>query len=593
MRTLLFATTAVLFLACSHTNEKKGDEKLRYPGEEHLSNIRQLTFAGTNAEAYWSFDGKWLSFQHKAFEGGPACDQIFVMRANGADLRQLTNEARTTCAYFLPDDERVLFSSTISGGKECPPEPDKTRGYVWPIFNTYQIYSAKLDGTDVRPLDPGAPRAYNAEATVCKDGSVVFTSDRDGDLELYRGKLDSLGTLTEVQRLTFTPGYDGGAFFSPDCTKIVWRASRPKPGKELDEYQALLKQHLVRPGQLEIWVADADGSHPRQVTRIGAASFAPFFTPDGERILFSSNPRDPKGRRFDIYSIGVDGTGFQRITFSNSFDSFPMFSPDGKRLAFSSNRNAARPHETNVFVADWIPAIKHVPSLDDMEGADRVAAWTRALKQAGSDETRFQLISQQAKRLGLSSIIESDGTTPLITSLGRGCTQSAVLMAADVKDPSSAAGLLETAKMLHDPFVSHKSGKKCAVFAWTNASARKHAGNEILATLAARKIRARSAFTLSRIGSLEANSVQFGIPTGQEARAVKKVRLEAEAECVALNLSCSFEDAPGGLGLFTGTIPTFHLAAKSFPNQSETLNATGAMQLAELLAKSAVRTASR
>lgn len=366
IRFVLVGTILLNFLACSHSppnssataSATNDDSKLLFPGETHFSGIRQLTHGGTNAEAYWSFDGKWLSFQHKGQDNAPnepKCDQIYTMRSDGTDRHLISGDkGRTTCAFYFPDNSRILYSSTFASDLKCPANPDMSRGYVWPIYNTYQFYSARTDGSDVIPLEPGAPRAYNAEMTACHDGSVIFTSDRDGDLELYRAHLDPMGTIGDIKRLTSIEGYDGGAAFSPDCKKIVWRASRPKPGKELNDYRSLLKAHLVRPTQLEIWVADADGSNAHQVTHVHAASFAPYFTPDGKRIIFASNPRDPHGRKFDLYLTNLDGTGLERVTYSETFDSFPMFSPDGKKIAFSSNRNAKNPHETNVFVADWI-----------------------------------------------------------------------------------------------------------------------------------------------------------------------------------------------------------------------------------------------
>jgi Tol biopolymer transport system component len=358
---LLLATGLTLAAAaCVHSPSKKfeGNPALLFPGEKHFGNLRQITFGGTNAEAYWSFDGQWLSFQHKGRDNAPnepQCDQIYTIRPDGTDRHMVSNgKGRTTCAFYFSDNSRVLYSSTFASDEKCPAAPDMSRGYVWPIYDTYQFYSARPDGSDVIPLEPGAPRAYNAEMTVCHDGSVVFTSDRDGDLDLYRARLDTMGTISGIQRITSIVGYDGGAAFSPDCKKIVWRASRPKAGKEADDYKALLKQHLVRPTQLEIWTANVDGTHARQITRMHAASFAPYFTPDGKKILFSSNPRNPRGRQFDIFMINEDGTGLEQITHSGTFDSFPMFSPDGKYLAFSSNRNAKDPHETNVFIAEWI-----------------------------------------------------------------------------------------------------------------------------------------------------------------------------------------------------------------------------------------------
>jgi Tol biopolymer transport system component len=320
---------------------------LALPGERHLRNVRQLTFGGENAEAYFSFDGRELVFQ--AAPPGQPCDQEYVMRTDGSGVRQVSSGGgRVTCGYFFPDGSRILWSSTRASGPECPPRADMSQGYVWALYD-YQIYTSRPDGSDVRPLAP-APGSYNAEATISADGWIVFTSTRDGDLELYKMRLDGTGLV----RLTSTEGYDGGAFFSADGKRIVYRASRPATEAERADYRGLLARKLVRPGKLEIYTMDADGSNVRQVTKLGAASFAPFFHPDGKRILFASNVGDPTGRNFDVYMVNDDGSGLERITTSETFDGFPMFSPDGSRLVFASNRNGARPHETNVFIADWV-----------------------------------------------------------------------------------------------------------------------------------------------------------------------------------------------------------------------------------------------
>jgi Tol biopolymer transport system component len=317
--------------------------------ESHLAAIRQLTFGGENAEAYWSPDGHELIFQ--STRAPYDCDQIFRLEVDGpADpVLVSTGKGRTTCAYFTADGSRTLFSSTHLASPECPPVPDHSQGYVWPLYDSMDLFSTRPDGSDLRRLtDSGA---YDAEATVCsRDGSIIFTSTRDGDLDLYRMDADG----GKVQRLTDTPGYDGGAFFSADCSKIVWRASRPAPGEELEDFRRLLAQNLVRPSRLEIFVANSDGTDASQVTHLGSASFAPYFFPSGERIIFSTNYGDPQGREFDIWAVDIDGSDLERITTSPGFDGFPMFSPDGSRLAFASNRNQQKPGETNVFVATWI-----------------------------------------------------------------------------------------------------------------------------------------------------------------------------------------------------------------------------------------------
>jgi len=355
-----------------------GGGTLHDPREVHLADVVQLTHGGENAEAYWSPDGERLSFQ--STRPPYACDQIFTMSSRQPSEPELvsTGEGRTTCAYYtFPAGDRILFASTHATQTECPPPPDMSQGYVWPIEAAYDIWSAKPDGSELARLtdSPG----YDAEATVCPvDGRILFTSMRDGDLDLYVMNADG----SDVKRLTKTPGYDGGGFFSADCTKIVWRASRPE-GKALEDYQSLLAQGLVRPSRLEIWVADADGSNPYQVTRLGAASFAPYFYPDGQRILFSSNYGDPKGREFDVWAIDADGTDLERITHTSGFDGFPIFSPDGTRLAFGSNRNQGKPGETDVYVARWVDApVVAVPDrAEDRYAAD--VAWLAADAREG------------------------------------------------------------------------------------------------------------------------------------------------------------------------------------------------------------------
>ena len=327
---------------------------LAYPGEKHLRNIRQLTFGGQNAEAYWSADDKYLIFQHQG-EGVP-CDQIYTISADTPGGKPATpklvstGKGRTTCSYFFPEGDRILFSSTHAAGAECPPKPDYSRGYVWPIYDTYQIYTANADGSELKQLTHAT--GYNAEATITRDGKhIVFTSTRNGDLDIYTMEADG----SNLKQLTNELGYDGGPFWSYDGKKIVYRAEHPKGAEAIKDYKDLYAQGLVRPGNLEIWVMNADGSNKHQVTHNGAANFAPYWLPDGKRIVFASNQADPKnGRDFDLYLINEDGTDQDRITYHPDFDAFPMFTSDGKRLVWASNRLGKAPHETNIFIADWI-----------------------------------------------------------------------------------------------------------------------------------------------------------------------------------------------------------------------------------------------
>lgn len=316
-------------------------------GEQHLSNIRQLTFGGNNAEAYFSADGKRLIFQRQ-IELTSGCDQEYVMNIDGSGIRQVSNgKGRTTCGYFIERDKRILYASTSAHDPNCPVPPDRSAGYVWPLGH-FELYTAKPDGSDTRQLTNNG--TYNAEATASADGkTILFTSTRDGDVELYVMQSDGSG----VKRLTHRVGYDGGAFFSPDGTQIVWRAQYPVTATDSADYLGLLGRRLVRPAKLELWVANADGSNPHQITRLGGANFAPFFHPDGKRIIFSSNFENPRSSNFDLYMVRSDGTGMEKITTSKEFDGFPMFSPNGKKLVFASNRHYKTVGETDLFIADW------------------------------------------------------------------------------------------------------------------------------------------------------------------------------------------------------------------------------------------------
>lgn len=317
------------------------------PAERHLRNLRQLTFGGENAEAYFSFDGQRLIFQ--ATRDGAQCDQIFVMGTDGSGITRVSSgKGRTTCAYFLEDGQHFVYGSTHLGSESCPARPDFSRGYVWAIYPDYDIFLSDFNQRLTRLTDtPG----YDAEATLSPDGSrIVFTSMRDGDLELYSMNTDG----SQVQRLTHTLGYDGGAFYSPDGQKIVYRASHPADEASKAKYRDLLSRNLIEPRQLDIFVMNADGSDRVQVTRNGAANFCPFFHPDGRRIIFASNLGDPEGRNFDLFLIDIDGTNLEQVTVDESFDGFPMFSPDGKQLVFASNRHGKVRGETNVFIADWV-----------------------------------------------------------------------------------------------------------------------------------------------------------------------------------------------------------------------------------------------
>ena len=319
--------------------------------ETHLRHVKKLTSTGSNAEAYWSWDGKKIIFQ--STRDGRECDQIYLMNADGSDQHMVsTGKGRTTCGFFLPGDRRILFASTHAAGPGCPSAPPFTPGtYRWPVFASYDLYTAKADGSDVKPLLPY--EGYDAEATVAPNGKwLVFTSERSGDIDLWRADLDGGHLL----RLTDAVGYDGGGVWSPDSKLIAWRTNYPKGESATAKYQELLKGHLVEPMEMDIWVMNADGTKKRQVTHLPGAAFAPVFAPDGKSLVFSSNweDREGKGRNFELYRVNLDGTGLERLTFTGNFNSFPHFSKDGKKLLWVSGREAAAPRQFNVFAGEWL-----------------------------------------------------------------------------------------------------------------------------------------------------------------------------------------------------------------------------------------------
>jgi Tol biopolymer transport system component len=314
---------------------------------QHLANIRQLTDGGSNAEAYWSPDGKRLIFQ--STRPPYDCDQIFIMNADGSNPHLVsTGKGRTTCAYFLADNRHIVYASTHEADEKCPPPPDRSKGYVWGVFPGYEIYLATDDGKIEKKLT-SAP-GYDAEATVnWKTGRMVYTSLASGDLDLWTMKIDG----SNKKRITTKEGYDGGAVFSRDGKKLVWRANYPKTPSDMDRYRSLLKDNLTAPMKMELVVSDADGKNAKVITDFGCASFAPTFTPDGKHILFASNKHNCDGRKFELFLVNLDGSGLTQVTDFDGFTSFPEFSPDGKTLVFCSDKGAKSRYEFNIFVADW------------------------------------------------------------------------------------------------------------------------------------------------------------------------------------------------------------------------------------------------
>ncbi len=352
---LVFCTSKKEVAAPAPVSIGETDEPIHYAQEKHFANVRQLTYGGNNAEAYWNFAGNQLIFQSDNKNWGLGCDQIFVLdtkREADSTKQKLisTGKGRTTCSFFMPGDKSILYASTHLKMDTCPAVPVKEGGrYVWPIYPEYDIFEADLNGKILHQFTTEV--GYDAEATVSPKGDkIIFTSTRSGDLDLWTMNIDGTG----LKQITNTLGYDGGAAFSPDGKKIVWRASRPTTTDDVKKYRDLLKQDLVEPTSLEIFVADVDGSNVKQVTNLGKANWAPYFHPKGNKILFCSNHKSAIGFPFNIFMINVDGTSLEQVTFDTQFDSFLMFSPDGKKVSFCSNRHNGRTRDTNVFIADWV-----------------------------------------------------------------------------------------------------------------------------------------------------------------------------------------------------------------------------------------------
>lgn len=376
MKYILSLLTICLVFSCKNSEEKKSEEKTKnpqsipeknseiniswdsdtliYPEEVHFKNIKQVTYGGDNAEAYWNFDDAQLVFQSNYKDWGVECDQMFLMNT-GEDFKNSqppmisTGKGRTTCAYFLPDNKHYVYASTHLVDENCPEVPLRENGkYVWPVYDSFDIFVADLEGNITAQLT--SETGYDAEATVSPKGDkIVFTSTRSGDLELYTMNIDG----SDVKQITDELGYDGGAFFSPDGTQLIFRSSRPKTPEAIKEYKDLLKRGLVQPTEMELYICNADGSNLRQLTNLGNANWSPFFHPSGDKILFSSNYEAERGFPFNLYMIDLDGKNLKRITHGETFDAFPVFSNNGKYLVFSSNRNNGGGRDTNLFIAEW------------------------------------------------------------------------------------------------------------------------------------------------------------------------------------------------------------------------------------------------
>lgn len=315
----------------------------------HFANLKQLTNGGSNGESYWSPDSKRIIYQ--STRDGNACDQEYIMNADGSEQHMVsTGKGVTTCGYFTSDNKHVIYASTHEGNAACPMPADRSRGYVWAVHPTFDIYLATDEGKIVKKLTDTT--GYDAEGTVnFKTKKIIYTSMASGDLELWIMNEDGSGKV----RITNTEGYDGGAVRSRDGSKMVWRAFHPDTPEKTAKYRELLKDNLTAPMKMELWLANGDGSNAMQITNYGCASFAPTFTPDGKKLLFASNKNKCDSSFFELFLINLDGTGLEQVTDYGKFTSFPEFSPDGKYLIFASSYQGKGNYEFNIFRVDWKP----------------------------------------------------------------------------------------------------------------------------------------------------------------------------------------------------------------------------------------------
>lgn len=334
----------VLLTSCSIKNNSKDSFK--------LINTKQLTFDGDNGEAYFSSDDKNLIFQSK--RDGNNCDKIYTMTVNGKNIEPIPyTDGAFTCSYYSLDNSQIFFSSTMQDGVGCPivykdPNPRK---YIWPLRN-FDIYTMYNDGEIVNLTKS---EGYDAEATIHPiEEKIIFTSLRDGDIDLYEMDYDG----NNLKRITSEFGYDGGAFYSPDGSQIVWRAWYPSTDQDIEKWNINIKNKYIEAVPLDLYIAQRDGSNKKRLTNNGATNWSPSWHPSGKYIVFSSNmddwleEHDSFGPNFELYMIELETGNLERLTFNETFDSFPVFSSDGSKIVYSSNRNRENKRQTNIFISD-------------------------------------------------------------------------------------------------------------------------------------------------------------------------------------------------------------------------------------------------
>jgi dipeptidyl aminopeptidase/acylaminoacyl peptidase len=353
MKWLARVTVALVLVGTSlQAEEPVGDER------KFLSNIRLLTPEGRRAgEGYFSPDGEHLIFQSEREPGNPFF-QIYIRDFDAGKTHRVSpGVGKTTCAFFRPGSDDVLFASTHldphAKRKQEQQLADRAAGrrprYSWDYDEHYDIFACRRDGRGLQRLTEAV--GYDAEGAYSPDGRlIVFCSMRDQPPadqlseeqkatleqdpalfgEIYLMKADG----TEPRRLTDWPGYDGGPFFSPDGKRIVWR-------------------HFEPGGRVaEVYTMKLDGSDRRRLTFLGCMSWAPYFHPSGEYVVFASNR--PGGHKFDLFLVDAKGEKEPvRVTFHDAFDGLPVFSPDGKRLCWTSTRHDPSTRQGQLFLATW------------------------------------------------------------------------------------------------------------------------------------------------------------------------------------------------------------------------------------------------
>ena len=341
-----------------------------------LTRVRRLTIDGRRAgEGYWSPDGRHLVFQSEREPDNPFY-QIYLMdMETGETTRMSPGTGKTTCSFINPETGDILFSSTHHDPRSEQLQKEELefrasgqeRRYAWDYDPEMELYVRNRQSGSLRRLTNR--RGYDAEASYSPDGQwIVFASTRQAyerDLspaegkqletdpsyfaEIYIMRADPDGS--GVRRLTDVPGYDGGPFFSPDGTRIVWR--------RFDESGLIA----------DIWTMNLDGTDERQITDFGAMSWAPYIHPSGQYVIFASNKLGFEN--FELFMVDIDGRKEPvRVTFSEGFDGLPVPSPDGRRLAWTTNRGGGR--EGQIYLANW----NHDAALAALKAAPPRAAQT-------------------------------------------------------------------------------------------------------------------------------------------------------------------------------------------------------------------------